>query len=187
MLQDPANIKDTLYNIISDMENNVGNYAKNPDKDFTRNRKLGFKTLIEFMLSISGGSINKEIYKHFKTPDNIMTASAFVQQRDKLSDNAFSDLFYTFNNKSKDSKLLNGKYRLLAVDGSDLHIATNKNSDSYVKPRKLKDGTTAEGYNLLHLNALYDVLNKTYTDCTIVPKNLCSERQELVNMIKDKT
>lgn len=187
MLQDPANIKDTLYNIISDMENNVGNYAKNPEKDFTRNRKLGFKTLVEFMLSISGGSINKEIYKHFKTPDNIMTASAFVQQRDKLSDNAFSDLFYTFNNKSKDSKLLNGKYRLLAVDGSDLHIATNKNSDSYIKPRKLKDGTTAEGYNLLHLNALYDVLNKTYTDCTIVPKNLCSERQELVNMIKDKT
>ena len=52
MLQNPANIKDTLYNIISDMENNVGNYAKNQDKDFTRNRKLRFDTCRIYVLHL---------------------------------------------------------------------------------------------------------------------------------------
>lgn len=63
-------------------------------------------------------------------------------------------------------KTLKG-YRLLAVDGSDICIPrdpedpeTYRISDPYDK-----------GYNLLHLNALYDLLSRTYIDAILQPCN----------------
>lgn len=54
----------------------------------------------------------------------------------------------------------------LAIDGSDLHNPTNpKDTDSYLK--KINE---QRPYNLLHLNALYDVCGKIYTD-TIIQKS----------------
>lgn len=49
-------------------------------------------------------------------------------------------------------------YRCLAVDGTKLNIPNEPNdSESYVK-----SSLKGRGYNLLHLNALYDVNSKLY-------------------------
>ncbi len=66
-------------------------------------------------------------------------------------------------------KLFKG-YRLIACDGSDINIAHNTtDSETYFKSGKSK------GFNQLHLNAVYDLLNKTYTDIVIISaiKNQC--------------
>lgn len=39
-------IKQLLDDIIADMNNNRGSFVKNPDKDFTRDRKLLFEKVI---------------------------------------------------------------------------------------------------------------------------------------------
>ena len=176
-------IRDKLNTVISDMSEHTELYAKNPEKDFTRNRKLNFETLTKFILSMQGGSLNREMYKYFQN-DDIASVSAFVQQRDKLSPDAFKVLFDRFNAVCNDNKLLNNKYRLLAVDGSDLNIAMNKESDSYVKPQRTKkNGELSKGFNQLHLNALYDILNKVYVDAVVQPKPLANERKALIDMI----
>ncbi|MFI3313900.1 MAG: transposase, partial [Eubacteriales bacterium] len=88
--------------------------------------------------------------------------SAFVQQRDKISPTAFEDLFRQFV-ANTDATVTHHGYRLLAVDGSSLHVPTNpKEVDSY--HQKAND---SKPFNLLHLNAMYDILRKTYVDATV--------------------
>lgn len=104
----------------------------------------------------------------------------------KLSLDTFKVLFDRFNAVCNDNKLLNNKYRLLAVDGSDLDIAMNKESDSYVKPQRTKKNSElSKGFNQLHLNALYDILNKVYVNAIVQPKPLANERKALIDMIKN--
>lgn len=71
----------------------------------------------------------------------------------------------------------------LAVDGSDLHIPTNpKDIDSYFAKTNEQ-----RPYNLLHLNALYDVCSKVYTDTIIQKSRVSNENQALIDMVdRDK-
>lgn len=54
------------------------------NKDFSRNRILGFKETISIILGMAGKSLNKELYDHFKNTPIIPTKSAFVQARAKI-------------------------------------------------------------------------------------------------------
>lgn len=69
--------------------------------------------------------------------------------------------------------------RLLAVDGSDIQIPTNRNdTDSLFQP---EDGR--KPYNLLHLNALYDIKAHTYTDAVVHKSRVAGENKALVDMV----
>ena len=174
------NLKSTLENIIKEMSSNTSLFVKNPGKDFTRDRKLSFDKLLHLLLGMRGNSINKKLYDYFKN-DDLMTSSAFVQQRDKLLPNALEYLLNEFNNKTQelfDKETYKG-YSLYAIDGSDINIATNPNSDSYCD--FYKDGR--KGYNQLHANCLYDLLNKTYRDCLVQVKPKQYEARAAIDMI----
>ena len=72
-------------------------------------------------------------------------------------------------------------YRLLAIDGSDLRLPSNKKEKfSYIQ-----NDETTKGYNLLHLDALYDVLQHVYVDASIQSKIGMNEHKALVSMIDD--
>lgn len=135
-------LKSTLDDIIREMATNPSLFAKNPQTDFTRDRKLGFDKLVHLLLGMRGNSINKELYDYFKD-DELMTSSAFVQQRDKLLPEAMEYLLHEFNAQCNDTKTYEG-YRLYAVDGTDVNIAKNPDTDSYV------ENGQNEGYNQLH-------------------------------------
>ena len=47
-------IKNRLESIIKDITENSHLYVKNPEKDFTRNRKLSFEEVFKILLSIGG-------------------------------------------------------------------------------------------------------------------------------------
>ena len=49
-------------------------------------------------------------------------------------------------------------YRLLACDGSDVNIARDPDDERTF----IHEGE--KGYNAIHINALYDIMNHTYCD-----------------------
>ena len=78
--------------------------------------------------------------EHFNLKSSMPTVSAFVQQRNKVDHRAFEALFHTFT-KAVDKQALFKGYRLIAVDGSDLHTPTNKDeADSYRRRYKREEG-----------------------------------------------
>lgn len=176
---DYANQQKALLNqVIDNACINRRDLLSNPDKDFIRDRKLPLKTMLQIIISMQGGSINRELYDYDKTID--VTSSAFVQQRDKITPEMFRYIFQSYNRLSDDKKRHKG-YKLLAVDGSDVNIAKNPDSETYM------ENGDAEGFNQFHINALYDILNKTYLDCIIQPKPKCNEMGACTDMVKANT
>lgn len=157
----PKSIKRTLRGLINDISTHPELYAKNVGKDFSRNRKLPFKQMVYTILSMASKSLPNELMEHFGLDSKLPTVSAFVQQRHKIKEGAFEQLFRSFNNMCDERKLFKG-YRILAADGSDLHTPTNKNEASFYQS---KDGK--KPYNLLHLNALYDLMTNCYVDASV--------------------
>ena len=103
-----AQIKENLLGIIEQMNDYQWLFVKNPEKDFTRNRKLDFKTMIRLLLSMNGNSIYKELLDYCGYTSDIATSSAFVQQRDKILPFALEFLLHEFNNSFKQYKTYKG-------------------------------------------------------------------------------
>jgi hypothetical protein len=149
---------------------------------FSRNRVLSMDKVIKLLLSMQGGSLKKELYDAGVN----VTASAFVQQRDKIPWTILEDIFEQFNSSCVDPKTYKG-YRILAIDGTTVNMARNPKSDSFVKNNSIPNG-----YNQLHVNPMYDVLNKTYMHCVIQPQPQQDEVGALTFMLswydfKEKT
>ncbi len=118
--------------------------------------------MLSSILAFRGGTLNREILDFFGFDPNIGTSSASIQQRAKIMPVAFECLFQYFTSKVDENKLYHG-LRLLAVDGSDLQIAANPNDPESYYP----GANGQQAYNLLHINAIYDLLQHTYTDAVI--------------------
>ena len=82
---------------------------------------------------------------------------AFIQQRAKLLPEAMAFVFSEVVRAFPCGPSVDG-CRLIACDGSDLHYAVNPNEpENYFVVSE-----QARGYNLLHLNALYDLDSRRY-------------------------
>jgi len=82
--------------------------------------------------------------------------------------------------KQCDEQILFKGYRLLAVDGSDIRLSKNKNDDN----SHIKNADNTKGYNLLHLDAMYDLMQHNYVDASIQSKKGMNEHKALVSMIE---
>lgn len=157
-------------------------FVLRPGKDFSRNRSLTFKKVIELLITMGAGSLSKEILEYFNYDVKTPTSSSFIQQRSKLKPEALLHLLHEFVGTYKKLKTFKG-YRLLAVDGSKVRIPTNPDDhETYVLSNK-----ESKGYNLLHVNALYDICNKLYLDATIQPYRKMNEFKGLIQMISRST
>ena len=174
----PKIVKRTLKRTVREISNNPQNFTKNPEKDFCRKRKLPFEKMMYSILSMSGKDLKCELMDFFELDKELPTVSAFVQQRNKISKTAFETLFHQFTNSFPQQKLYKG-YRLIAVDGSDLHTPTNPQEKSCYYP-----GTNGQRpYNLMHLNAMYDLLNNIYVDAVVQGSRDGNENRAFVSMV----
>lgn len=153
-------------------------FVKNPEHDFTRNRKLPFCKMISFLLAMEGGLLSNEMLNHFGCSADIASSSAFVRQRDKINSFAFPSLFDLFVKKTDKEKLYKG-YRLIAADGSDIHIPTDPDDQTSYFP----GCNNQAAYNLLHLDAMYDLLQCTYIDVNLDGKRNANECSALCSMV----
>ena len=173
-----SKVKKRLLQCIQGVSKNAWLFFTAPEKDFTRNRKLSFETMVKTLLCMEGGSLTNELMKRFGCRADIASTSAFVQQRGKILPEAFETIFRMFVDESDPSRLYNG-YRLFAVDGSDIQIPTNpQDKDSY-----FPGSNGQHPYNLLHLNAMYDLLQRTYVDAIVQKRHCCDECRSLADMV----
>lgn len=174
----PKIVKRTLKKTVKEISSNPQIFAKKPEKDFCRNRKLPFEKMMYSILSMSGKDLKCELLDFFDLDKNTPTVSAFIQQRNKISVNAFETLFHQFTDSFSQKKLYRG-YRLLAVDGSNLHTPTNSQEESCYY-----HGTNGKRpYNLMHLNAMYDLLNNIYVDAIVQDSKKENEHKAFVTMV----
>ena len=173
----------SLENLISELARNPSLFLKNPDTDFSRNRKINFKTCVGITMNSGGCTLNKELLDFFDFDVNAPTVSAYTQQRAKILPEAFEYLFHAFTEENVQTKNLYEGYQLLACDGSNLTIAPNLNDpETLWKSNQL--GATG---NHLHLNALYDVLNRTYIDALVQTASTYQEHRACIQMIERVT
>lgn len=134
--------------------------------------------MILSLLTMEGATLTNELLRQFGCSTTTATSSAFVQQRKKILPAALENLFQEFASQTARSDNYRG-YKLLAIDGSDIQIATN--------PRdKASFFQTKEGvkpYNLLHLNALYNLLSHTYEDAIVYKAKEAGENKALIEMV----
>lgn len=170
-------IKHLLRSKIKEVASQPDKYSMHQGIDFTRNRKLPMEKLITMLIGMNGGSLTNELLGIFHNSPAAASSSAFVQQRNKLRPEALEDIFHSFSlEATSDCKT---DLRILAVDGSDLHIFTD-NSD----PRTYFPGKNGQKpYSLLHLNALYDLSNQVFLDASIQGRNEFNEHIALCQMV----
>ena len=178
----PAIAKRKLDTAISAISGVSWLYSKDPDSDFTRERKLPVDTLLRLLLKFSGKSLQSELSAYYlpleRTYQTVPTKSAFTQQRQKLLWEGCYSLFRSFTDSLPYLKLFDG-YRLLACDGSTVQIPRNENeTDFSVKARE-----DCRSFNQLHINGLFDVLNRIYADAVVDPGWCRRESAALITMV----
>ena len=175
-----AKVKKKLNNAISSVVNDLKLYVKNPEKDFSRTKLLSMEDVLKAHINFEGKSLTNEIPELFqdRVAERIPTKSAFIQRTNQINTEAFQQVFLNFTNSLDADSTLNG-FRLIACDGSDINIPKNS---AYEGTLIEKEGKT--GYNQVHLNATFDILNNIYTDVHIEPEIGSNERNALYVMAK---
>lgn len=171
-------IKGKLLSIIKEMSASPELFVKAPGRDFTRKRKLSFETMLRLLLGMGGGSLQAELLEHSGYAVDTATSSAFIQQRDKLLPFALEFMLHEFTLSFSDMRRYR-EYRLLAADGSDFHAPTNA-----AEPDNFFQNHPGEkGFGLFHLNALYDLCNRVYTDALVQIRREANENRALTAMV----
>ncbi len=87
-----------LQTILKEMEGNKAQYVTNPQKDFSRNRKITFYDIMWFLLFIGTNSMSEEIRRAFNNKDfSYISETAIIKSRNKIKISAFEQLFHKFN------------------------------------------------------------------------------------------
>lgn len=136
--------------------------CRNPEKDFTRNRKLPFEAVLKQVLTLQNDALQNELFQFFQSEKDAPTKSAFIQQRHKIKTEAFTFLYHTFMKGVETGSRFHG-FSLYACDGSTVNLPHNpcdQNTSVCAKPG-------AKSYNCVHLNALFNLLDKVFVDFMI--------------------
>ena len=172
-------VKTYLFDIIEEMNLSRWLFTRNPNTDFTREKKWTFSTIMKFMISIEGKSLKDELYEYFdyeyETPSN----SSFNQRRAQILPETFEFLFREFTSAFERKDLTYRGYKLIACDGSDLAIPFNPND----KTTYFQSRPSDKGFNQFHLNAFYDLLGRTYTDVLIQNAREENEKRAMCDMV----
>ena len=172
-------IKATLMAIIDEIAADPRKFVVNPGKDFTRNRKMGFRDTLLMLLTMEGDCIKEEIYRYFGRNKEAPSKSAFYRQRRKLNSQALANLLFMFNQKLP-KELYNGKYQLIACDGSAADIFRNPDApDTFFEP----NGKSSRGFNQIHINAFFSILDRRFTNLVIQPGRKRNEYAAFCEMV----
>ena len=161
------NIYKTIQNTIARIELDPEKYRhtfSNPDKDFTRNRKQTLSSVVRTGLLRSGSTQNQDLRLVYGVGDDRPSASAYIQQRDKLTERFYRLLFDNMQ-EEKDLTLVKGHYLLAACDGSDISICPNVDDESSLV--SLSNNPHNKVCNQVHLNALVAVPDGYFLDYEI--------------------
>ena len=172
-------VKSNLMAAIDEISAEPKKYAVHPGKDFTRNRKLGFRDTVLMLLTMEGDCIKEEIYRYFGRNVKAASKAAFFKQRKKLNPLALASIFFAFNNRLEKT-LYKDKYQFIACDGSAADIFRNPNDpNTFFEPNE----KSPQGYNQININACYSILDRRYTNLLIQPIRKRNEYSAFCDMV----
>ncbi|MDE6789158.1 MAG: IS4 family transposase [Ruminococcus sp.] len=146
----------------------------------TRKSELTLSTTMKFILGMGSRTLAKELMDFYGFDSKMVSVSAIVQRRSKILPSAFQHLFREFSKAFEQTNFFHG-YRLYAVDGSDVHIPTIPGD----KGTYYCANDDSKGYNLMHLNVLYDLLNRRYMDAVLQDSREENENKALISMLEN--
>lgn len=144
--------------------------VRNKESNFTRNRKLVFKELVVFILTLPKKTLTIELNNYFvdnkkKSDQVIVSKQAFSVARQKVDEVVFKDIIDITVNTRYESEYVNlyKGYRILAEDGSTEKLPEKKELIDYfgVQSNQIKD------VPMVRISIIVDVLNDIIIDCDI--------------------
>lgn len=185
-------LKNVLNDALSTVESNINSYVAVTGKDFSRVQKISPSMLMSFLISQGGSSTKNECIDFFKLNADAPSASALNQRRAQLKPEALKKVFDLFtenvqkininsNPVISDDQVSNDpvsstppadspsrrSYSYIAADGTTITFFSfpkYAGDDYYVS-----EGHSARGFYSMHINALYNLEQRIYTDAYIQP------------------
>ena len=163
-------IKDAFLSAVNSVIADPEQFAVNPEKDFTRQRKITPDTLISFLVSKGSSSARVEMLDFWGLDQEMPSLPALNQQRAKLKPEALEAVLAGVNDSV--SRLAgfptsDDGYRYLAADGSTTTFSAAQNW----LPRSIsaRPATPPAGVYCIHINAFFDLDAHIYTDAILQP------------------
>jgi len=177
----PSTVRKTFFDTLSQTEDNIADFVNNPGSDMTRHRYCDFKNTVLATLSFSMNRSNTELFNYFGLKSkHIPSKSAFTQQRKKFKSNLYPHLLNSFNNSIPFTKTFKG-FHLVAVDGSDINLPTDKKDTVY----RIKQARSDNYYYQMHLNALYDICENRYISAITQPRPIMNENAAFCQLVEE--
>ena len=80
-------IYESVKEYVRQLERKKEEHLINPEKDFTRHRKISFSDCVMSVLCMSGGTLFSEILEYFSEKTDLPSVSAYLQQISGKSNN----------------------------------------------------------------------------------------------------
>ena len=163
-------IKNAFLSAVNSVIANPEQFAVNPEKDFSRQRKITPDTLISFLVSKGSSSSRVEMLDFWGLDQEMPSLSALNQRRAKLKPEALESVLAHFNasvSRQASFPSTDDGYRYLAADGS---TTTFFSSPKLASPEYFcSPGHSARGVYSMHINAFFDLDAHIYTDAVLQP------------------
>lgn len=173
-------IKHLFSSSVNSVVSNISEYVVDPQKDFTRNKKIPADRHISFLVSEGSSTTKNEMLDFFGMHVDKPTDSVLNRQRAKLKPEALEAVLYQFN-ASVDAMYTQSKYRFIAADGS---TATYFSQPGFSSPEYfVKPGNSARGVYSIYINAFYDLERHTYTAALLQPVHEKDEFRAFCNIV----
>lgn len=160
-------IKETLNDSIGKVCSNISSFVYNPEKDYSRIRKLPADKVISYLISQGGASTKCEWIDFFQLSAETPTVSALNQRRSQLMPDAFEAVFHEFTTSAFELETVknDSQYQYVAADGSTISFSSFPRfaSDEYY----ISEGHSISGFYSMHINAFYDLDRHVYTNALI--------------------
>ena len=167
---------------LNDLVEHKAQFVNDPNRDFTRSRKLTFIIMILNLIRMASKSMQCELTDFFLSCGDAPSMAAFVKRREKIMYTGLIYLLRLFAGKLSEAGLAAKTFKgflLLGVDGSKSQIDDNRDD----KPSRINpDKNRMAGHNEIHINAMYDLLNHLYIDVILQPVREANERTALIAM-----
>ena len=158
---------DSICSISSEL---IRDTFASPAKDFTRNRKQSLGDVLKVGLLNAGTCINEQLRLCHGIGDDRPSASAYIQQRNKLTPASYQRLFENQCEQISGFHLFRKHYLVIAIDGSDVKIHPNPDDESTVcrtYNKKYEDREKTRPVNQVHLNVAVCVPDGFFIDYKI--------------------
>ena len=164
-------IKHTFSKALASLLTHPKPFIVKPDQQFVRRSSLSLEKMVSAILGMGGKTLSKELLD-LKLD---VTNSAFVQRRYQIKSDLFKSLFDSFTDRIPNHIDL----PILAIDGSDVSIPRNDQDHETC----IIANVGSKPYNLIQLNALFDLKRNIYVDACVQDKRQVNENDGLIQLM----